>query len=149
MKQYDKNEFNQPIDNNGDVIRLTSFPHFNGEHWFEFDSLDERQSFIEANTPSAVWNKEAYCEEIKQAIDALVSAKFIELDYTDFEGKASIGDVNNGANTLTLTWHNEAVAVKTWYDAVYEARNEYLNSVTEETQITDFLTTLPQLNTNV
>lgn len=110
----------------------------------DFATEEERDAYVSA-IPK-VWSKEAYCEEIKQAIDAIVSAKFIELDYTDFEGNASIGDVNNGANTPTLTWHNEAVAVKAWYDAVYEARNEYLNNVTEETVIEDFLTTLPQLN---
>lgn len=46
MIVYNINEFNMPVNENGEQIKLTSFPHFDGKKWYEFESEEERINFI-------------------------------------------------------------------------------------------------------
>lgn len=36
-----------PVNENGEQLNLTSFPHFNGINWFEFETEEERTNFIQ------------------------------------------------------------------------------------------------------
>lgn len=117
---------------------------FDGQKFIFFESEEERNDYF--NSLLVVWDKESYCNKIKQEINNIVSSKLVELDYTDFQENASIGDVLNSATNSLNQWHQEALIVREWYDNIYALRDEYLNNVTEETIDNNFIENLPKFN---
>lgn len=103
---------------------------------------------IEAIDDTPVWDKAAHCLAIEAAVDEMVAAKLLELNYTNFKGEPSVGDVAAGVADNEAEWHLEAVEVNKWYSVVYAAMYAYLAEVTEETAmpVEEFVATLPQFS---
>lgn len=103
---------------------------------------------IEAIDDTPAWDNAAHCLAIEAAVDEMVSAKLLELNYTNFKGEPSVGDVAAGVADNEAEWHLEAVEVNKWYSAVYAAMYAYAETVTEATALSpvDFIASLPQLN---
>lgn len=101
---------------------------------------------IEAIDDIPVWDKSAHCAAIEAAVDEMVAAKLSELNYTNFKGEPSVGDVAAGVADNDAKWHLEAVEVNKWYSSVYSQMYNYLESVTEETAqpIETFINSLPK-----
>lgn len=102
----------------------------------EFATEEERDAHV-SSIPK-VWNKEAYCNEINTAHNELFTQLYTERDYL------TIGEISLWLSDET--YGQEATGLINWWRITCEIVKEYLNNVTEETQITDFLNTLPQLN---
>jgi hypothetical protein len=114
------------------------------------DNADTAFAVYNGIDTTHVWDKESHCAEIEAAVDKMVSAKLIELNYTNFQGEPSVGDVSAGVTDEEALWHLEAVAVGKWYNVVYAAMYAYIDSVNEATAlpVADFIASLPQLQTN-
>lgn len=89
-----------------------------------------------------VWDKEAHCQEIEAAVDALIFGKLNELWY------ASLGDVAATALNTKARWNEEAIAVNEWQAKCYESLEDYKEEVTEQIAqpIETFINSLPQFN---
>lgn len=110
--------------------------HSDGSYFYFFETKEEWELFF-LSLPK-VWSKEAYCDEINEAHNELFTQLYSERDYL------TIGEI-----ALWLsdeTYGQEATDLINWWRLTCGIVKEYLTNVTEETQITDFLNTLPQLN---
>lgn len=135
MKQYNVDNSGNAVKENGVVFTPTSFPHFDGNYWYEFDTNEERYAFIAANTPSPVWDKEAYSNEVNADHNALFRKLYEERNYL------TIGEITMWVNDNEFG--AEAEALIGWWRVTCKAVAQYLETVTEETIINNFIETLP------
>lgn len=140
MKQYNANESGDAINENGEILRLASFPHFDGNYWYEFDTDEERYAFIAANTPAPVWDKEAYANEVNADHNALFQKLYEERNYI------TIGEIPIWENDAEFG--DESLALQNWWIDTCKIVENYLSTVTEATIIDNFIDTLPKLNLN-
>lgn len=120
--------------------------HSDGAFFYFFETKEEWEEFF-SSLPK-VWSKEAYSNEITSAVDAMVSVKLLELNYTNFNGEPSVGDVAAGVANNEAEWHLEAIEVNKWYASVYSAMYSHLSEVTEQTAqpIETFINSLPKFD---
>lgn len=109
-------------------------------------TAEEEEAYLASIYP--VDRLTVHLKEVEAAVDKMVSAKLLELKYTNFQGEPSVGDVSAGVTDTEAEWHTEAIQVNKWYGRVYAAMYAYLDEVTEQTALSteDFIATLPTLN---
>ena len=108
---------------------------FNGDNYFVFESEQEKIDYLNSLN---VWTKASYIQEINDAHNLLFESYYKSKDYL------TIGEISLWVTDET--YGQEATDLINWWRLTCEIVKEYLNNVTEETVIEDFLTTLPQLN---
>lgn len=107
--------------------------HSDGTYFYFFETKEEWEEFF-SSLPK-VWSKEAYCNEINTAHNELFTQLYTERDYL------SIGEISLWLSDET--YGQEATDLINWWRLTCNLVSAYLEAVTEETQINDFLTTLP------
>jgi len=113
--------------------------HFNGEYFIFFESEQEKTDFYNS---LKVFSLDAHKREIEAATDDHVN-KVVRVDYWyKNEGELSIRSTKENRHK------NEATALSLWVIVVYDALEDYLNEVSEETHLSveDFINSLPQPN---
>lgn len=105
------------------------------EFFYFFESKEEYDVFI--SSLPVIWDKETYMQQLNESHNLLFQSLYISKNYL------SIGEI-------PLWFHNEefgteAKSLSDWWILTCGLVSEYLDGVTEQTIIENFIDTLPKL----
>ena len=137
MKTHQANQYGQPVNANGEVLRLSRPSLYNGEVVIEFESEDEFNSYLSAM--HVTWSANYYATQINDAHNALFRELFTQRNYL------SIGEISLWVDDAEFG--AEARNMRTWWNTTCKIVADYLETVTEETAlpVADFIANLPQI----
>lgn len=138
MIEYSINQFNKPIDVDGNLIDTTG-KHvlIDGDVALLFNSIEKKNSYLSARPK--LWSKESYSDRVNEAHNALFRSLYQERNYL------SIGEISLWVDDAEFGV--EAKALRNWWNETCKEVANYLNDVTEETAlpVEEFIETLPKI----
>ncbi len=139
MIKYAINAANRPIDESGNLIDISD-KHLLvlDDYALLFSSESEKQKYIDS-LPKPSWNKDAYCNELNEAHNAIFRKLYTERNYL------SIGELS--IYLSDKEYGIEASELVNWWKYTCKLVAAHCEEVVEETANLDkFIDSLPALN---
>lgn len=136
MEKYIHADYNNGIDKDGNVVDLTNkIKLISGENILVFDSLSERERYI--NDMPKPFDLDGYKQEVNESHNLLFQSLYLSKNYL------SIGEISLWLDNEEFG--TEAKLLSDWWILTCGLVAEYLDGVTEQTIIENFIDTLPKL----
>lgn len=122
---------------NGNEISVKGLPRLiKGNEMLIFDTIEERDAYVESITPAPVWTKEAYVAEVNRLHEDLFAQYYTQRDYQSREEIALW--VNHPQ------YGGEATALIAWYWITWDLIKAHEAQATEATaDVQAFINSLP------